>query len=133
MGSAANPPHDRSGRGARARALGRRGERLAARHLRRSGYRIHARNVRTPRGEIDLLAEHDGCLVIVEVKTTARPGGPPARPPLRYAQRRRLEAAARWIRTRARYRRIRIRHDLVLVTLDGSRSVVTIRRDVFRS
>lgn len=118
--------------GRRALRIGRRGERIAARKLRRLGYRIHARNLRTPRGEIDLLAEQEGCLVIVEVKTTARGAGGPIRPPLRHAQARRLQAAAGWLRIHAGLGNRRIRHDLVVVTLDGWRSVVTIRRDVFR-
>lgn len=126
------PASSRTADGRRARALGRRGERCAARHLRRQGYRIHARNLRTPRGEIDLLAEEGGCLVLVEVKTTARRGGATQLPPLRRAQRERLIAAGRWICSRSRLENLRIRHDLAVVTLDGWRSVVTIRRDVFR-
>ena len=127
------PPSPRAERGHRARALGRKGERLARRHLRRRGYRIHACNLRTPRGEVDILAEEGGCLVLVEVKTTTRRGGATALPPLRRAQRERLVAAARWIRTRGRLQNLRIRHDLAVVSLDGRHSVVTIRRDVFRS
>jgi len=120
-------------RGHLARHLGRRGERVAARRLRRRGYRIHARNLRTPCGEIDLLAEEGGCYVVVEVKTTGRVGDVPERPPLGHAQRRRLCAAARWLRGHPGLRRLPIRHDLAWVTLDGRRWVVTIRRDVLRS
>src|SRR5437764_1228707 len=50
--------------------LGAAGERLAAAHLAARGYRIVGRNVRLPPwGEIDILAEHDGVLVFVEVRT----------------------------------------------------------------
>ena len=46
------------------------GEEAAAEALRRSGYEILARNLRTPFGEIDLLAlDDDGVLCFVEVKT----------------------------------------------------------------
>ena len=46
------------------------GERVAAGFLERQGYRILARNVRTPHGEIDLVAQPaGGGLVFVEVKT----------------------------------------------------------------
>jgi putative endonuclease len=62
--------------------LGRWGETLAAEYLQQRGYTILERNVRTPYGEIDLvasessppgdpLAEGDSVTVFVEVKTRA--------------------------------------------------------------
>ncbi|MFN8556634.1 MAG: YraN family protein [Dehalococcoidia bacterium] len=59
--------------------LGRRGEALAAADLARRGYRVVARNVRLPPwGEIDIVAEIDGLLALVEVRTRQRRrfGGP---------------------------------------------------------
>ena len=53
--------------------LGRRGEGWAADFLEKRGYRILGRNIRLRIGEIDLVAEQDGCTVLVEVKTY-RPG-----------------------------------------------------------
>ncbi len=49
--------------------LGALGERLAAAHLESKGYRILHRNWRCREGEVDLVAERDGCLVFVEVRT----------------------------------------------------------------
>lgn len=49
--------------------LGKRGEELAEQHLQRSGYKILARNYRVRFGEIDLIADHGGTLVFIEVKT----------------------------------------------------------------
>ena len=49
--------------------LGRIAEDHAARYLRSKGYRIVERNYRTPRGEIDIIAEHRDSLVFVEVKS----------------------------------------------------------------
>ena len=60
------------------RTLGQRGELLAEDALLRLGARIVARNYRTSAGELDLVAEHDGDLVGVEVKT--RHAGQPALP-----------------------------------------------------
>jgi len=51
------------------RDLGAFGERLAAAHLEAKGYRIVERNFRTREGEVDIIAEKDGCLVFVEVRT----------------------------------------------------------------
>lgn len=50
-------------------SLGRHGEEIACRHLRRHGYRIITRNYRSRLGEIDIIAEEQGALVFVEVKT----------------------------------------------------------------
>lgn len=49
--------------------LGQRGEHLAAKYLEQHGYRLLERNWRCQAGEIDIVAELDGLLVIVEVKT----------------------------------------------------------------
>jgi len=54
-------------------ALGRQGEALAERHMARLGARVLARNYRCPFGEADLVVDHGGDLVAVEVKTR-RPG-----------------------------------------------------------
>jgi putative endonuclease len=49
-------------------AFGRAGESEAERYLRSKGYRIVERNVRSPSGELDLVAEAGDVLVFVEVK-----------------------------------------------------------------
>jgi len=52
----------------RRRLLGDEGEAQAEAYLRRQGFRILGRNVRSPLGELDLIADHEGTLVFVEVK-----------------------------------------------------------------
>lgn len=62
----------------RNRRVARWGEDAAADYLTSRGYRILARNVRTPYGEIDLVAEIEDLTVFVEVKTrTSRVYGLP--------------------------------------------------------
>lgn len=58
-------------RNRRSAALGRRGEDLAVAWLERAGYAIRERNWRRRCGELDIIAERDGLVVGVEVKTRA--------------------------------------------------------------
>lgn len=50
-------------------AIGKWGEELAVNFLINKGYKIIGRNIRTPYGEIDILATCDQTLVFAEVKT----------------------------------------------------------------
>jgi putative endonuclease len=52
----------------RRRSLGDFGERVAVAHLEANGYRILDRNFRTREGEIDIVAEKEGCVAFVEVR-----------------------------------------------------------------
>jgi putative endonuclease len=53
-------------------AQGRRGEWLAGWYLRLKGWRIVAQRVKTPRGEIDLIARRGRTVIFVEVKWRAK-------------------------------------------------------------
>jgi putative endonuclease len=53
----------------RKQEIGRWGEQLASEYLAQKGYKILGRNIRTPYGEIDILALLDQTLIFVEVKT----------------------------------------------------------------
>ncbi len=60
------------------RRLGRKGEDIARRKLESDGYSVLHANYRVGRLEIDLVAEKDGVLVFVEVRTRKGRGfGPP--------------------------------------------------------
>ena len=52
-----------------AKETGRLGEDLAARVLEESGYVIIVRNLHTIHGEVDIIAEGEGCICFVEVRT----------------------------------------------------------------
>jgi putative endonuclease len=49
--------------------IGKWGEDKAAEHLNQRGYEIIARNVRTPYGEIDIVARQGDITIFIEVKT----------------------------------------------------------------
>lgn len=51
------------------KALGEFGERWAREYIERNGYLIRETNFRCRKGEIDIVAENEGCLVFVEVRT----------------------------------------------------------------
>ena len=57
------------GRDTERKRIGRIGEEAAVRQLQREGYRIIERNFLAKGGEVDIIAEHEGSIVFVEVKT----------------------------------------------------------------
>jgi putative endonuclease len=62
----------------RRQTIGTWGEGIASGYLAERGYNVIARNVRTPYGEIDIIAEKDGFTIFVEVKArTSSSLGPP--------------------------------------------------------
>ncbi|PRX57304.1 YraN family protein [Flagellimonas meridianipacifica] len=50
-------------------AFGHQGERIAANFLKEKGYQILEQNYRYDRAEVDILAQKEGTLVVVEVKS----------------------------------------------------------------
>ena len=106
-------------RGARAETAGRTAEEAAAAALGREGWAVLGRRVRTPAGELDLVAEHDGLLAFVEVK--ARPSLSEAAHALGVRQRARLAAAAEcWLAENPGRGAAGMRFDVLLVAADGS-------------
>jgi putative endonuclease len=117
------PGEDAPGLAGARQRLGARGEQLAAAHLERLGYRILARNHRTRWGELDLIAQHEGLVAFVEVKTRRASGasGTPfeAVDHRKRAQVRRM--AASWLATEPnRPHADQLRFDVIGVTMDGA-------------
>jgi putative endonuclease len=115
-------------RGTRAESAGRMAEEAAAAALAGEGWEVLARRIRTPAGELDLVAEREGMLAFVEVK--ARPTLSEAAHSLGPRQRARLIAAAEcWLAENPGRGTAGIRFDVLLVASDG-----TVRRiaDAFR-
>lgn len=69
--SAASSPPARAARGRQAQRQGLAGEARVAQALRHAGWHIHAQRLRTAAGEVDIVAERDGLLTLVEVKSSA--------------------------------------------------------------
>jgi putative endonuclease len=101
------------------KGLGAAGERLAALHLERRGYRILARNVRLPGGEIDLVASHAGCLVIVEVRLRRGAGAGAALESVGRAKQQRLRRLALEYCASLTAQPENLRIDVVAIELDA--------------
>ncbi len=109
---------DRSDRGRRARRLGLSAETRAVWLLRLKGYRILATRLRTPVGELDIVARRGRCLAFVEVK--ARPDAAEGLHALTPRQRRRLvRAAALFLGRRPDLAGLDLRFDLIACPARG--------------
>jgi putative endonuclease len=107
----------------RANALGAKGELVALEYLEARGARLLARNFRCPLGEIDLLVEHEGDLVAVEVKTRTLGGLETPEIALRPWQVRRVVRALGWYALPRQIPEWRWRIDAVVVDVDGEARV----------
>lgn len=111
------------------RTLGMMGEEAAAAYLRNRGFRILDRNWRTPRGELDIVAAEDDCLVVCEVKTRRSTdfGHPVEAVGARKVRRLRSLAGA-WLAERAMHApRLRIDVIGILVPADGPARITHLR------
>jgi putative endonuclease len=104
------PPPSRIQRGLTARRSGRRGEILCALWLMAKGYRVVGFRLRTPFGEIDLLARKGDILAVVEVK-----------------RRQNIEAALEAVTAR---QRDRLRRAAQALATNGAHSSPSVRLDL---
>jgi len=114
--------------------LGQRGEQEAVRFLRKTGYRILERNVRTPLGEIDIIAREGGVLAFVEVRTRRGADGIcRALESVNARKQRRLDRLALWYLKEKNLSGCRARFDVVAVREDAEGPSATLIRDAFQS
>jgi putative endonuclease len=107
--------------------LGNTGEDRAAGHLKKQGYKVLERNFRTPLGEIDLIALHEGELVFVEVKTRTNDAfGAPELAVNPAKQRRMIGAALSYIKNR-KLHQMPCRFDVVAISGASDKDIVLIR------
>ena len=117
--------------GDRRQSLGKMGEDLACTELASRGYVILARRYRTRYGEIDIVAEHTGAIVFVEVKT--RRGGQcgDGADAVTWRKRRKIVGVANDYLARHRVDAVACRFDVVTVRLDENPPRVDIIRNAF--
>ncbi len=115
---------------------GVRAEEAAARALERLGYRVRARNVRFRFGELDLVCEHRGVLVFVEVKARTGPEhGHPLEAVTLHKQRQLRRLAEAYLLALRRHPPPPCRFDVAAVQLapDGTPTRVEVVVDAFRA
>ena len=111
--------------------LGKLGEDLAAVELELRGYAITARRYRTRCGEIDIVAERDGVLVFVEVKTRADAEFGTAAEAVTLRKQRKVTRMACDYLVRELVVDRPCRFDVVTVMLDGPEPVIEVYENAF--
>ncbi|MEX2276018.1 MAG: YraN family protein [Actinomycetota bacterium] len=113
-------------------SLGARGEAAALALYRRSGFRLLARNWRCPAGELDLVVERGGVIVVCEVKTRSGSAFGAGYESVTWSKRRRLRRLAEAFVIQRRRTGSPIRFDVVSVHLERSgRPDVVLFQDAF--
>lgn len=106
------------------RALGGQNEQLVAQHLLRSGYTLLDANAACRLGEVDLIAERDGILCFVEVRSRSTSvWGDPSQTVTVAKQRKIVKAAMQWLQRHRAFERM-IRFDVASVVGRGDAAVV---------
>ncbi len=100
--------------------LGRWGEEQAVRHLRRQGWKILAQNLRTPVGELDIVARSRRTLVFVEVKTRSTTAFGTPQEAVGPTKQRQILRAAQWFLAGQRDLGLQPRFDVIAVLARGT-------------
>lgn len=112
--------------------LGRRGEDAAAAAYAARGFRIVARNWRCPLGELDLVVERDGLLVLCEVKTRSGDAFGGGYEAVTRSKRRKLLALGEAFLATRGSQATHVRFDVASVRVGAGRASVELFEDAFR-
>ena len=112
-------------------ARGRAGEDAALRAYRRRGFHLVARNWRCALGELDLVLQRDGLLVVCEVKTRTGPAFGGGYEAVNWSKRRRLRRLAEAFLQSVAPPVAHVRFDVACVWLRGERAEVEVFEDAF--
>jgi len=106
----------------RSKEAGRIGEALAAQTLEKNGYTVLTRNVHSLYGEVDLIAEGEGCICFVEVRTRKKDGMVSPLESITSAKKRRIVMTS-LIYLRSHPSDLQPRFDLFSILTEGSKVV----------
>lgn len=111
--------------------IGDLGEQLAEQFLKKQKYRIIGRNIRSPFGEIDIIAEHRKTIVFIEVKTrrNAEFGFPEES--VTENKRKKLGKLASWYLTTHRKFKTACRFDVLAIELTGAKPEFRLIQNAF--
>ncbi len=113
------------------REKGNAGEDLGADFLKGRGFRIVARNYRTRFGEIDIVAEHRGELVFVEVRSLSSSSRHLPEETISFEKQKRLSLTAQAYLQKNRLEDRVARFDILAIEIDGSTPTVRHLPDAF--
>lgn len=112
---------------------GKFGERIGEDYLKKQGYQILERNVRSPFGEIDLVAFHQSTLVFVEIKTRRDQTFGYPEEAVGEHKKTQLVRLASWYLARHPKLRSAVRFDVLAIQMEGARPVIRLIEDAFES
>lgn len=113
--------------------IGAAGEKIAADFLIEKGYRILARNVKTPLGEIDLVADDHETLVFIEVKTRSSSRFGSGEEAVGWSKQARLGRLASWYLLRHSKPDQAIRFDVLAIDLSGGEPSFRLIQNAFEA
>lgn len=95
--------------------IGQAGEQAAVDYLMCEGYALLACNLHTPKGELDIIAQHGDDLIFIEVKTRTSAVFGPAAAAVNQAKQRHICAASAWYMQQNSLYGANVRYDVITV------------------